>query len=52
MIEKDVGIIQPKIKNLEKEGLIELKDGSKKNKIPHFIYDDISICLVLKHLFF
>jgi len=45
MIQKDVSIIHPKIKELEKQGLIELKDGVKNSKIPVINYDEISIAI-------
>lgn len=43
LINKDVANIQKKIKNLEKEGLIILKEGSKNRKIPVVNYDKIEI---------
>ena len=45
MIQKDVSIIHPKIKELEKQGLIELKEGIKNSKIPYLNYDEISIAI-------
>jgi DNA-binding MarR family transcriptional regulator len=45
MIKKDVGIIHPKIKEMEKEGLIELKEGNKNSKIPYLSYDKIEIAI-------
>jgi len=45
MIQKDVSIIHPKIKELEKQGLIELKDGVKNSKVPYLNFDKISISI-------
>lgn len=45
MIEKDVRIIHPKIKELEEEGLLELKEGNKNSKIPYLNYDKIEIAI-------
>lgn len=45
MIHKDVSIIQPKIKELEKEGLINIKEGSKNRKIPYLNYDKITVSI-------
>ena len=44
-LDKDVKIIHPKIKELEQEGLIELKEGAKNKKIPVLNYDEISIAI-------
>ena len=35
LMKKDISSVQPKIKNLEKEGLLKLKDGVKNSKIPY-----------------
>ena len=45
MKQKDVCIIHLKIKELEKQGLIELKNGTKNSKIPYLNYDKISIAI-------
>jgi len=45
LIDKDISTVQPKIKNLEKEGLLKLKDGVKNSKIPYLNYDEISIAI-------
>jgi len=42
---KDVSNILPKINNLEKEGLISLKEGHKNSKIPVLNYDKIEIAI-------
>ena len=44
-LNKDVKLIHPKIKELEQEGLIELKTGDKNKKIPILNYDEISIAI-------
>jgi len=44
-LDKDIKSIHPKIKELEEEGLIELKKGSKNRKIPFLNYDEISISI-------
>ena len=44
-LDKDIKIIHPKIKNLEKTGLLELKDGVKNSKIPVMNYDKIEITI-------
>ena len=45
LIDKDISTVQPKIKSLEKEGLLELKDGVKNSKVPVFNYDKIEIAI-------
>ncbi|MCL2115570.1 MAG: winged helix-turn-helix transcriptional regulator [Methanobrevibacter sp.] len=45
LIHKDVTTIQRKINNLEKEGLISLKEGKKNSKIPILNYDKIEIAI-------
>ncbi|KZX17639.1 HVO_A0114 family putative DNA-binding protein [Methanobrevibacter filiformis] len=45
IIDKDISTIQPKIKKLENEGLIELKQGGKNSKIPIVNYDKIEIAI-------
>jgi len=45
LMNKDISSVQPKIKNLEKEGLLKLKDGVKNSKIPYLNYDEISIAI-------
>ena len=45
LIHKDVTTIQRKINNLEKEGLIHLKEGNKNSKIPVLNYDKIEIAI-------
>jgi len=44
-LNKDIKTIHPKIKELEEEGLIELKKGTKNRKIPYLNYDEISISI-------
>jgi DNA-binding MarR family transcriptional regulator len=44
-LNKDIKIIHPKVKELEDEGLIELKEGSKNSKIPYLNYDEITIAI-------
>jgi len=44
-LDKDIRIIHPKIKELEKQGLIELKDGVKNSKVPYLNYDKIEIAI-------
>lgn len=43
MIHKDVGTVQLKVRELEKEGLIQFKEGPKRRFIPVFKYDKIEI---------
>lgn len=45
MTHKDISTIQPKIKKMEEEGLIELKQGGKNSKIPIVNYDKIEIAI-------
>ncbi|MDR0774697.1 MAG: MarR family transcriptional regulator [Rickettsia sp.] len=45
MIQKDISTVQKKINNLEKEGLVELKEGAKNSKIPTLNYDKIEIAI-------
>jgi len=45
IINKDISSVQPRIKNLEKEGLLQLKDGIKNSKVPYLNYDEISIAI-------
>jgi len=45
LLDKDIKTIHPKIKELEEEGLIELKKGTKNRKIPYLNYDEISITI-------
>lgn len=44
-LDKDVKLIHPKIKELEQEGLIELKEGDKNKKMPILNYDKIEIAI-------
>jgi DNA-binding Lrp family transcriptional regulator len=44
-LEKDIKIVHPKIKSLEKTGLLELKNGAKNSKIPVMNYDKIEIAI-------
>ena len=44
-LNKDIKTIHPKIKELEEEGLIELKKGTRNRKIPYLNYDEISISI-------
>ncbi|MDO5850657.1 MAG: MarR family transcriptional regulator [Methanobacteriaceae archaeon] len=43
LVHKDISSVQPKVKNLEKQGFITFKNGSKNRKIPTLNYDTISI---------
>jgi len=43
MIHKDVRTVQPKVKELEREGLIQFKKGPKRRLIPVLNYDKIEI---------
>ena len=43
LLNKKTSMISNKVNLLEKEGLIELKNGSKNRKIPIFNYDKIEI---------
>jgi hypothetical protein len=43
MIHKDIRTVHPKVKELEKEGLIELKKGPKNRLAPVLNYDKIQI---------
>ena len=45
LMDKDISSVQPKVKNLEKEGLLRLKDGLKNSKVPYLNYDTISIAI-------
>lgn len=45
MLHKDISSVQPKVKNLVKEGLIQLKNGNKNSKIPYLNYDEISVVI-------
>ena len=45
MIHEDVSNTQRRISRLEKEGLLELKQGSKNSKIPTLNYDKIEIAI-------
>lgn len=45
LLDKDIKTVQPKVNNLAKEGFIELKDGSKNNKIPTFPYEYMEIVI-------
>ncbi|MDR2545805.1 MAG: winged helix-turn-helix transcriptional regulator [Methanobrevibacter sp.] len=40
---KDISVVQPKIKNLVKNGLIQLKKIYKNSKTPYLNYDQITI---------
>ncbi|MCL2687528.1 MAG: hypothetical protein FWE58_03225 [Methanobrevibacter sp.] len=42
---KDIKTVQPKVNALAEEGIIELKNGSKNNKIPVFPYDYMEIVI-------
>ena len=42
---KDVSTVHSKIKNLEKEGLVEIVKGVKNRKMPILNYDEISIAI-------
>jgi len=44
-LNKDIKTIHPKIKELEEEGLIQLKKVTKNRKIPYLNYDEISITI-------
>lgn len=43
MIHKDVRTVQPKVRELEKEGLIQFKQGPKRRLMPVLSYDKIEI---------
>ncbi|MBZ9569971.1 hypothetical protein KQY27_00160 [Methanobrevibacter sp. TMH8] len=45
LLNKDIKTVQPKVNNLAKEGFIELKNGSKNNKIPTFPYEYMEIVI-------
>jgi predicted transcriptional regulator len=45
IIQKDISTIQPKIKKMEKEGLLKLEQGGKNSKIPVVNYDKIEIAI-------
>jgi len=45
MIHEDVSNTQRRVSRLEKEGLLELKEGSKNSKIPTLNYDKIEIAI-------
>jgi predicted HTH transcriptional regulator len=45
LLNKDISTIHPKVKTLEKEGLLKLKDGVKNSKIPVLNYDKIEIAI-------
>ncbi|MEA4956136.1 hypothetical protein SDC9_03517 [bioreactor metagenome] len=45
IVNKDISSVQPKVKNLEQEGLIELKEGNKNSKIPYLNYDEITLAI-------
>jgi DNA-binding MarR family transcriptional regulator len=44
-LDKDIKTIQPKMKELEKRGLIKFKKGNKNSKIPYLSYDKIEIAI-------
>jgi DNA-binding Lrp family transcriptional regulator len=45
LLDKDIRIVHHKIKELEKQGLIELVEGVKNSKIPVRNYDKIEIAI-------
>ncbi|MDR0911047.1 MAG: winged helix-turn-helix transcriptional regulator [Methanobrevibacter sp.] len=45
MTGKDVSVVQPKIKNLVNNGLIQLKKQYKNSKTPYLNYDQINIAV-------
>jgi hypothetical protein len=45
MIHEDVSNTQRRVSRLEKEGLLELKEGAKNSKIPTLNYDKIEIAI-------
>jgi predicted transcriptional regulator len=45
LVNKKTSTISNKVNLLEKEGLIELKEGSKNRKIPTVNYDKIEIAI-------
>jgi len=45
IVHKDISSVQPRIRNLEKEGLLTLKNGVKNSKVPYLNYDEISISI-------
>ncbi|MDR0911822.1 MAG: hypothetical protein LBM96_04375 [Methanobrevibacter sp.] len=42
---KDISVVQPKVKNLHQEGLIKIKEGIRNSKIPVVNFDEIVISL-------
>lgn len=42
---RDIKTIQPKVNALAEEGFIELKNGSKNNKVPIFPYESMEIVI-------
>jgi len=45
LINKDIKTVQPKVNALAEEGIIELKNGSRNNKIPVFPYEYMEIVI-------
>ncbi len=43
MIHKDVRSVQPRVRKLEKQGLIQFKGGPKRKLMPILNYDKIDI---------
>lgn len=44
-LNKDIKTVQPKVKELANQGLIEFKKGVKNRKIPYLNYDEINIAI-------
>jgi predicted transcriptional regulator len=42
---KDISVVQPKVQNLVKNGLIQLKNSYKNSKMPYLNYDQITIAI-------
>lgn len=45
LVGKDIKTVQPKVNKLAEEGFIDLKNGSKNNKIPVFPYEYMEIVI-------
>ncbi|KZX11945.1 HVO_A0114 family putative DNA-binding protein [Methanobrevibacter filiformis] len=45
LVNRDISVVQPKVKNLSETGLIELKEGIKNRKTPYLNYDEITIAI-------
>ncbi|MDR3290515.1 MAG: MarR family transcriptional regulator [Methanobrevibacter sp.] len=45
LINKDISTVQPKVKKLAENGLIELKQGNKNRLVPYLNYDEITVSI-------